>query len=366
MTTRNHNINISAISLFLLLFTSLYSHAQYDIEVVNIENAAVQAYMNDDTYLTNDDYKYSIVTKYDNRDRYGKNLDWPAGKLVTWERVSDLSDIAGIEITVSENRRFHHPSTHTTDSRSDTSYIIRNTIPERTYYYKVEERLNNNDRIQVAQGIFRTTGQVRMIQVRGVSNVRDMGGWPTQYGIPIRYGKLFRSANLDRITQRGIHDFKDNLNVGGELDLRGEAKITSSPLGEDVDYLHITHGSYEKALNANQERFVRDLQWMVSLLKQGKSVDWHCAIGCDRCGTLSFLIGGLLGMDEVSLCRDYELSTFAFPKEKRERLYMRALLRTIRTYGPSEDLALCFYNYWKAIGANESDLDYFLTVMLDI
>ena len=37
----------------------------------------------------------------------------------------------------------------------------------------------------------------------------------------------------------------------------------------------------------------------------------HCSLGRDRAGTLSFLIGALIGIEEVDLYRDYEMSFFS-------------------------------------------------------
>ena len=38
---------------------------------------------------------------------------------------------------------------------------------------------------------------------------------------------------------------------------------------------------------------------------------FHCQGGCDRTGTLSFLLLGLLGVSESDLAREYELSSFS-------------------------------------------------------
>ena len=100
---------------------------------------------------------------------------------------------------------------------------------------------------------------------------------------------------------------------------------------------------------------------------EGKNVDWHCAIGCDRCGTVSFLIEGLLGMYELDLCRDYELSTLSLGRNnKRTRGSLKGMINFIKNYGPDNDLKQCFYNYWRSIGMEKDELDYFIYLMLDI
>lgn len=356
----------------ILLFAVMVAFqlwAQDTIEVVNIENRAVREYMADAlrTYTQNDDYKVSVVTKYNNSDIYGKKLYWPNGKLVTWEPTVPPEEIKEILITVGEREDYKGAYTFNPDENDVSSYMIRNLLPNRLYYYKVEEIQVDGTVTQMAHGKFRTEGQVRMIQVRNNSNIRDLGGWPTQYGVPVKYGRLYRSGSLERTTRQGRHDFVDNLGVVAELDLRHEVKRTTSCLGEDKDYLRISHGMYLSGIKEKNDVYVTDLRWVIMRLHEGKNVDWHCAIGCDRCGTLSFLVEGLLGLSELDLCRDYELSTFSLSrKNKRVRSPLKSMLNHIRTYGPKDDLAKCFYNYWLSIGMEKRELDYFLHIMLGV
>lgn len=356
----------------ILLFAVMVAFqlwAQDTIEVVNIENRAVREYMADAlrTYTQNDDYKVSVVTKYNNSDIYGKKLYWPNGKLVTWEPTVPPEEIKEILITVGEREDYKGAYTFNPDENDVSSYMIRNLLPNRLYYYKVEEIQVDGTVTQMAHGKFRTEGQVRMIQVRNNSNIRDLGGWPTQYGVPVKYGRLYRSGSLERTTRQGRHDFVDNLGVVAELDLRHEVKRTTSCLGEDKDYLRISHGMYLSGIKEKNDVYVTDLRWVIMRLHEGKNVDWHCAIGCDRCGTLSFLVEGLLGLSELDLCRDYELSTFSLSrKNKRVRSPLKSMLNHIRTFGPKDDLAKCFYNYWLSIGMEKRELDYFLHIMLGV
>ena len=353
--------------LFALLI-AFQVFAQDNIEVVNIENKAVQDYMADaeNTYTGNSDYRVSVITKYNDSNKYGKKLYWPQGKLVEWTPSVGIEDISEIRITVSENENYRNAVTHNPDEKSASSFVIRNMLPNRTYFYKVEEFHRDGTVAEMTNGMFRTVGQVRMIQVRNSTNVRDLGGWPTQYGMPVKYGRLYRSASLERTTANGRHDFVDNLGVVAELDLRHEVKRTSSPLGAGIDYLRLDHGSYLSGMKERSRVYVKDLNWIIDRLYEDKNVDWHCAIGCDRCGTLS-LIEGLLGFSEVDLCRDYELSTFSLSKNnKRHRGPLKSMISYIKTFGPDDDLAQCFFNYWVSIGMRKGDLNYFIYEMLGI
>lgn len=354
---------------FVLSMLSVTALAQKneEIEVVNIENPAVRAYMADSTYNVDKNFANSVITKYKNEALYGDNLDWPAGKLVTWTPTTVADSIADVVVLVSETKNnFKHAMTYYPDSKNDTCFVIRNSIPGHTYFYKVEEIRIDNTKRRLAKGAFRAEGQVRMIQARGAHNIRDIGGWPTQYGVPIQYGHLYRSASLDVIKPSGRHDLFDNLGIMAELDLRGEAKLTESKLGPEADYLLAPLNISMKAIVEEQATFKKYLTWIIERMREGKAVDWHCAIGCDRCGMVSFLIEGLLGMYEDDLGRDFELSTLAWQKFTRKRSTVKSMLTQICQYGPADDLAQCFYNYWLDAGMEEDDLCYFLSVMLDL
>ncbi|MCQ2290369.1 MAG: hypothetical protein MJZ63_03720, partial [Muribaculaceae bacterium] len=90
------------LAFFILASTPLF--AQGDIEVVNIENPAVQAYMADSTYYNNSDFRVSVISKYYNKELYGPDLDRPQGKKVTWTPTTAAENISEVRITVSENK----------------------------------------------------------------------------------------------------------------------------------------------------------------------------------------------------------------------------------------------------------------------
>lgn len=348
--------------LVLALLLSLQTWAQQNIEVINIENPAVQAYMSDSTYFYNSNYTTTINKKYYDSGRYGSNLDWPQGKYVEWTPTTSSSNISEVCVYLSENNDFSDADTFYPGNNA-SSYTIRNMMPNRIYYYSVVETLGNGTRNQVASGVFRTVGQVRMIQVINSHNVRDLGGWMTSYGMRIKYGLLYRSANLDRISTEGRQAFANNLNVGAELDLRASSKLTESKLGADKALRVAGHSSGSQGVAVDNHVYPADLAFLVETLREGKAVDWHCAIGCDRCGAVSFLIGGLLGMSEIDLCRDFELSTFA--GHDRPRGHVSSMLKHVKKFGPADDLATCFYNYWLSIGANEDDMNFLISYCLE-
>ena len=349
-----------------LLVASLL-RAQIDLEVINIEHPALQAYMADSTYHYNDSIDVTVITKYANKELYGTHLDRPQGKTLTWTPTTAANKIAEIRITLSEREDLCDSITCKPSANNVSSYTIRNLFPNRTYYYKAEEIHHDGSVALLAEGAFRTEGQVRMIHVDGASNVRDIGGWNTQFGVPIKYGILYRSGHMDTVSPAGYHDFVENMGVTAELDLRGlfrkEPHLKQSKLSDSIVFTRIVADSY--ALSSQREVYARCLNWIIERLKEGRIVNWHCGVGCDRCGTLSFLIEGVLGMNEIDLCRDYELSCFRGHKRYRGHVGFRKMLPFIKKQGPEDDLAQCFYNYWIESGVSAENLEYLRSVMLD-
>jgi len=363
------------ICLLLSLLIPLELFGQYgsDLEVFNIENRAVRAYMPaaESYYSENHNYSNSIVSKYNNS-QYGTKLHWPQGYDLKWSATSPSSEISSFKITLTDESSQSKASTYILDDPSLRSYTLYNMIPERIYTYKVEEFRTNGSVEIIKEGRFRTEGQVRMIRIPNCSNIRDIGGWSSQYGGRIRYGLLYRSGSLNRVTSEGRHEFVDNMGVRAELDLRHEVNQSRSSLGSDIAYDRRRHEAGTKGLSQNKKDYAKDLRWIMDKLDKGICVDWHCAIGCDRCGALSFLIEGLLGMDELDLSRDFELSTFSLKHpNKRPRAHIKSMLDFIKKYGTLEDkskedyLARCFFNYWKSIGLRDDELHKFIGIMLE-
>ena len=339
--------------------------AQQNVEVVNIENEVVAAYMKDQTYFTRPDsvpYK-SVMPQYHSIQKNGSRFERPNGKTLKWN-LSGIDNVEYINVTLT-NRNTMKITNYRTPSANDTVFTLTNLYPQQNYAYLACAVRSDSSRVTLCNGSFRTMGQVRMLSVGGVHNLRDMGGWQTTFGKTIRYGLLYRSGNLDRITKSGKEEFVKYQNVRAELDLRGESKLKYSALGEEYDFIKIVAGSYAGSLEKNGTLFADDVRWVINRLREDKSVDWHCAIGCDRCGTLSFVIGALLGMNEIDLGRDYELSYLANHKRLSDSGGFRAIIRFMRRQGASGDsLAECTAKYLLKNGLSQEDIDYFRKRML--
>ena len=169
----------------------------------------------------------------------------------------------------------------------------------------------------------------RNLKIEGVMNARDLGGWKTVDGKRVKQGLLFRTSAFDcyseserkmkdLVTPAGKATLTDLLGIRTEIDLRRDHESetgfppdgkTESTLGEGVRYLHcpILLGP-ENYLNS-----VDSLRRLFSTLADPDNypVAYHCAVGADRTGFVSYLLLALLGVDREDVLRDYLFTNFS-------------------------------------------------------
>ena len=205
---------------------------------------------------------------------------------------------------------------------SDSAFVY-NLVPQTVYWYKAFDASGK----QVSDGIFKTQGRVRMIRTEKVLNVRDIGGWKCDGG-RLAYGKIYRGAALDGVTvetgpisSSDIKEFTNVLGIRTEVDLRGDATLSSSLLGSGVTYkkIGLVHYKYLLTNTEPQEavgsgdyytKLASLFDYIVSNLKAGKSIYLHCTWGADRSGTVLALIEALCGVSEADIVKEWELTSF--------------------------------------------------------
>ena len=290
-----------------------------------LENDIIHSYLNDFSY-EGVSWDSSYVMEYFNRGKDdGYRMDAPKPIPLSWTKT------AGAEsqrIEVSESADFADALVYAVSADAE-SYDVYNLIPGKKYYYRVVSTAGGTDSV-LGSGDFETSGALRMILADGTWNVRDAGGWISSLtGKPIAYGKIYRGAQLKAankdsiiLSAQGIESMRQ-IGIRAELDLRSSSQVPSnvSALAKkdadgnyDVDFVVIPEAVNARMYHfANNDATIRELQWIINRLKQNKPVYYHCQNGADRTGTLGFLIGALLGMNESDLAKDYELTTFCEP-----------------------------------------------------
>lgn len=203
-------------------------------------------------------------------------------------------------VTLSKSPDLASPAVYTT---SHTSLSVNYLEVGRTYYWQVSDGEHTSPICT-----FTTEGGYsRFIEVEGVSNFRDIGGFYTTDGKRVKQGMMYRSASLDAISEKGLSVVLDELGIKTELDIRGGG---SAVLGSTVKrkviamqwYSHIFKEENYGVVRATISEFAK---------AENYPLNFHCAVGRDRTGTTSFLILGLLGVDEDTLRREYYASLFS-------------------------------------------------------
>lgn len=267
-----------------------------------------------------------------------------------------------LEYSLSDD--FADATTMSIPAKSDFAEIA-NLIPQNTYYY----RMKNGGSI-VGNGQIHTEGNLRMIKVPSVSNVRDLGGWLTLDGNRVNYGKVYRGGEMNaghEITEADLKELR-RLGIGAEVDLRqdvdfGGTIISTSALGSDVPYVYLNQSMFaDDALQQDIDKYKTIFPFILNNLREGKSVYFHCIWGADRTGATAFLLEGLIGLTLDQMYKDYELTSFSIAG-LREKTGLDSKFDYINTL-PGKKLQDRFFYYWNSVvGIPAEDLCEFIQIM---
>lgn len=284
-----------------------------DPATVKLLAAPVLEFYNSDAY-SDDDY----TTSHLDRITYPCRADIPVPYVVKWNHNEDaMRTTLAVDDTkpIGTLNRF---TMRTYDVTGLDRYPIYNLIPNKTYYYKVTHILADGSIVEAKSGSFTTSSEtIRLIYIDGTQNVRDLGGWTGLDGATVKYGKIFRGAAFSDssfpeliLTGKGRRALGD-LDVQAELNLG--AADTETSIAANCTYTKIGYSNYAAAITGETYRghFKTALEWIVECLTASKPIYMHCQGGCDRTGTLSFQLLGLLGVSESDLAKEYELSSFS-------------------------------------------------------
>jgi len=190
----------------------------------------------------------------------------------------------------------------------------------------------------------------RVLNIGGVINFRDLGGYHTDDGRTVKWGQVYRSAQLDRMTEQGIIDMAA-MSIKAVVDLRftdetkkyptilaavPEAEILSwhdeltlenqsDHSGDVTAKSNDIQRSWKDSLDTNDPDQVREAmrvnypkklyshraiyRSMLLRLSTGKlPLVFHCAAGKDRTGVGAALILSLLGVSDEQIVADYLLT----------------------------------------------------------
>ncbi len=184
------------------------------------------------------------------------------------------------------------------------------------------------------------------IPLDSLPNLRDLGGWQTNDGRVIRYGNLFRSTALDKLSPEDAKVLDDQIGIRNVYDLRTAGEVASAPdriptgvrfmnldvLADDATSAQANIGDLlgdpvaaEKELGGgkNAATYAKGYKGIVLLPSavegygrlyrsflepDGLAALFHCTTGKDRTGWAAAALLLLLGVSEEDVFREFMLT----------------------------------------------------------
>ena len=172
----------------------------------------------------------------------------------------------------------------------------------------------------------------RHITFDRLHNFRDLGGYSTQDGRTVQWGRLYRSDSLGKLHGEDWKRFLQ-LDIQTVIDLRYPWEIEAKgriPADDAFTYhnLSIEHRAYDQAALTAEvdpapylaaryaevtEDGVAELHRALSVIAENRTgaTVFHCASGKDRTGIVGALVLGLLGVPESDIIADFALTGLA-------------------------------------------------------
>ena len=295
-----------------------------------------------------------------------RTTDLAAPKPVTLSWKSD-QEATGYSVTYTTKQDFSDAVTVETE---EAQLILEDLYVATTYYWQVVTHTEKGDNYSTVF-CFKTAETPRWLTIEGAYNIRDLGGYLTQDGkYRIKQGMIYRGCNLDRITQRGTDKLLNVYKVKTELDLRdsSDSAFTGvTPVSHLLNYINVSGVGYS---NSIREKYVESFkqELLVFMDTANYPIYAHCSAGRDRCGTLMFHIGALLGMSDEQLLADYEmtyLSASSYAKgDTKGHDWMYSFLQEFemlegQTYSEKA------VNFWLKNGITQEQIDTLRSIMLE-
>ena len=173
----------------------------------------------------------------------------------------------------------------------------------------------------------------RHVEFQRLHNFRDLGGRPTAGGGATKWGVLYRSDNLRKLSESADLERFRALDVHTVIDLRYPWEIAQT--GRVPDFpglrsvnLSIEHQPYDQGVLGDDfdpwrflaDRYmevaqdgVKEIRAVLDVIADPESgtTVFHCASGKDRTGIIAMLVLSLVGASEESVLDDFSMTELA-------------------------------------------------------
>ena len=212
-------------------------------------------------------------------------------------------------------------------SIADERMSITNGDPTARHYYTL-----------VFDGKYKVNVAPRNMNITGIQNFRDLGGYPV-YSTDkhVKWGMLYRAAKIDRLGDKAYKELK-NIGIKTIIDLRSKRELSEHiPIqkGFEVVHIPIQEGDTEDIVEEiKKEKLSNDTVFQIMkginrkliddypkaykeifdilLDKSSYPVVIHCSNGKGRTGIVAALVLAALGVNEDDIMYDYCLSNDYF------------------------------------------------------
>ena len=277
-----------------------------------------------------------------------------------WNRIPNVSESPVYDLLISTDSAFEDPRLFRDISEPGRD-VVNLHIGTR-YFWKVIARDRDSTLAESPVWEFTTNASPpRWLQVPGITNVRDIGGWSLPGNRRIRQGIVYRSSEMHGhvdITDAGRQVLIDELGIRTDVDLRGGREEPRAVLDQSkVEWINIPISPYG---NIVEDEFRDRYRQIFSVFADPSAypILFHCWGGCDRGGTVAFLLNALLGLDMDSLIRDYELSSLTIWGERSHLSdNFQSLLSALLPFGDGKDnIGIQVEGYLGSIGVTTEEI----------
>jgi protein-tyrosine phosphatase len=221
------------------------------------------------------------------------------------------------------------------------------------YDFKDEHNLIFCDETQLSK---------RLIQLENSINIRDIGGYTGYQGGKIKWRKVIRSEELAHLSDKDVEFFHD-LKLKHVFDFRNESKARRQvdrlpgftqyhlhpifeTLGDKTAGIDFTkpgavdsfmRNVYHEQTENKAQRFADVLKYLT--IPSETPLLYHCTNGKDRTGFMTYLLLGILGVNDETILSDYTLTNLTFDESYQ-------LLGNIM----SEELGVDNHHLWEFYG----------------
>lgn len=197
----------------------------------------------------------------------------------------------------------------------------------------------------------------RLLNFEGISNFRDLGGYPAADGRAVKWGKLYRSGHLATASNADLASLAA-LELSRFIDFRSGAEKTEEPnrLPDPASFALVeipvldegnrnlfneistrieegTLGDFDPDLTMVQanrqfaDEFTPQFRQFVDTVLEadGAPVLWHCTAGKDRTGFAAAVLLRILGVPQDIIMQDYLASSAPALESRRKELLMLRL-----------------------------------------